>query len=91
MIFWINTISKNHVLKGVEGGFTQTDHGENARLKRLVKGDYMVFYSPRTEYKGGEPLQSFTAIGQITDDIPYQVEMSPDFHPWRRKFKFLKH
>lgn len=49
MKFWINTISKNHVLKGVEGGFTQADHGKNTRLKALAKGDYIIFYSPKTE------------------------------------------
>ena len=34
-------------------------------------------------------MQAFTAIGQIADDGPYQAEMSPDFHPWRRNVDFL--
>jgi EVE domain len=88
--YWINTISKDHVQKGVAGGFTQADHGKNTRLKRLSKGDYLVFYSPRTSLKDGEALQAFTATGIIDDDAPYQVEMTPDFHPWRRKVKFLE-
>lgn len=91
MKYWINTISKQHVLIGIAGGFTQADHGKKNRLKNLMKGDYMVFYSPRTEYKGGTPLQSFTAIGQIIDEIPHQVKMNPDFHPWRRNLKFFEH
>ncbi len=37
----------------------------------------------------GEPLQAFTAIGQVVDDEPYQVEMTDDFHPWRRNVDFL--
>jgi hypothetical protein len=37
----------------------------------------------------GEPLQAFTAIGQVADDEPYQAEMSEDFHPWRRNVDFL--
>jgi hypothetical protein len=28
-------------------------------------------------------------MGQVTDDEPYQVEMSADFHPWRRNVDFL--
>ena len=40
-------------------------------------------------YPDGPPLQAFTAIGQITDDEPYQAEVSPDFTPWRRKVDFL--
>jgi EVE domain len=88
--YWINTISKDHVQKGMAGGFTQADHGKNTRLKRLSKGDYLIFYSPKTSLKEGETLQAFTAVGVIDDDAPYQVEMTPDFHPWRRKVKFLK-
>ena len=88
--FWINTVSKNHVLRGVDGGFTQADHGKNNRLKFINKNDYIIFYSPKTELQGGEKLQAFTAIGQITDDQPYQVQMTPSFHPWRRKIMFFK-
>lgn len=89
MRYWINTVSREHVLRGIEGGFTQADHGRATRLRRLERGDWIVFYSPRTELRGGEPLQRFTAIGRIEDDEPYQVEMTPDFHPWRRRVDFL--
>jgi hypothetical protein len=89
MRYWVNTVSRSHVQNGVAGGFTQADHGKNSRLKRLSKGDGIVFYSPRTEFQAGEPLQHFTAIGEIVDEAPYQVEMAADFHPWRRRVKFL--
>ncbi len=89
MAYWINTISLDHVRRGVAGGFTQANHGAAYNLKKLSKGDYMVFYSPKTAYQGGEPLQAFTAIGQVCDDEPYQATMSPDFKPFRRNLKFL--
>lgn len=88
-VYWINTVSREHVLTGVEGGFTQADHGKATTLKKLSKDDLIVFYSPRTHFRGGEPLQKFTAVGRITDTEPYQVEMSPTFHPWRRHVDFL--
>jgi hypothetical protein len=88
MRYWVNTISREHVQRGVDGGFTQAGHGKAAGLKRMAKGDRIVFYSPRTELDGGEPLQAFTAIGTIADDAPIQVEMTPDFQPWRRKVVF---
>jgi EVE domain len=88
MKYWINCISKDHVLKGVKGGFTQADHGKNTRLKHLQKGDIIIFYSPRTHLKEGQKLQTFSAIGEIADEQPYQVEMTATFHPWRRKVKF---
>jgi hypothetical protein len=90
MRYWINTVSRVHVMAGVEGGFTQAEHGKSTRLRRLEKGDLIAFYSPRTEFHGGKPLQAFTAIGRIGDEEPYQVEMRPDFHPWRRKVEFLE-
>lgn len=85
---WVHTVSHDHVLRGVDGGFTQADHGKSTRLVRLARGDRLVFYSPRTTYPDGPPLQQFTAIGTVIDDKPYQVTMSEDFHPWRRRLQF---
>jgi hypothetical protein len=85
---WVNTVSLNHVRRGVEGGFTQADHGKSTRLTRLQAGDRIVFYSPRTDYPDGDPLQEFTACGVITGTEVYQVELTPDFHPWRRTVQF---
>jgi len=74
---------------GVKGGFTQASHDKSSGLKKLSSGDYIVFYSPKTSLNRGEVLQKFTAIGRIIDNEPYQAEMSPTFHPWRRNVKFL--
>lgn len=86
--FWVNTISREHVLRGVAGGFTQAGHGKQSGIKRMGKGDGIVFYSPRTELDGGDPLQAFTAIGEIADDAPYQVEVTEEWKPWRRNVRF---
>lgn len=75
-------------MRGVEGGFTQAGHGKASGLKRLKKGDWIVFYSPKTSLEDGETLQAFTALGQVSDDEVSQVEMTPDFKPWRRKLDF---
>jgi hypothetical protein len=86
---WVNTVSLDHVRRGVAGGFTQADHGARTRLSRLRPGDGLAFYSPRTAFHDGEPLQQFTAIGIVTGDEPYQVEMTADFRPWRVAVDFL--
>jgi hypothetical protein len=88
--YCINTISRDHVRIGVEGGFTQANHGRDTTLRRLAHGDLIAFYSPRTRYPDGEPLQHFTAIGRVIDDSPYRAEMTPTFHPWRRRVQFLE-
>jgi EVE domain-containing protein len=89
MTNWINTVSRDHVQRGVRGRFTQANHGKQHMLKKMEKGDWIIFYSPKTDYPKGEPLQAFTAIGQVADDEPYQTEVSPDFQPWRRNVDFL--
>jgi EVE domain len=89
MTNWINTVSRDHVQQGVRGRFTQANHGKPHMLRRMAKGDWVVFYSPRSALSGGEPLQAFTAIGQIADDEPYQVDVAPDFVPWRRNVDFV--
>ena len=38
--YWINTISRDHVMIGEAGGFTQPGHGKNSGLKRLTRGDF---------------------------------------------------
>ncbi|MFI5419416.1 MAG: EVE domain-containing protein [Nitrososphaerales archaeon] len=86
--YWIMVASKNHVIRGVEGGFCQANHGKEAPLKRLKRDDWITFYSPKETFEGNSPLRKFTALGQIKDDRVYQVEVNSDFHPFRRNVEF---
>jgi hypothetical protein len=86
--FWIGVVSREHVQLGVKGGFIQLNHGKRAPLQRLKAGDRVAMYSPRTSYPDGEVLQAFTAIGRLTSGEVYQVEMSPDFIPYRIDVQF---
>ncbi|MCT7661252.1 EVE domain-containing protein [Mycobacterium deserti] len=89
MTNWINTVSRDHVSLGVRGRFTQANHGKPTTLRRMARGDWIIFYSPKTAYPTGDPLQAFTAIGQVVDDEPYQAEPKED-GPWRRNVDFLE-
>ena len=86
--FWIGVVSRAHVQLGVKGGFIQLNHGKKAPLSRFRAGDGLAIYSPRTSYPDGEPLQAFTAIGSVVSGEVYQVEMTPDFKPYRVDVKF---
>ena len=86
--FWIGVVSRNHVAIGVAGGFAQLNHGKAAPLERMRAGDGFAYYSPRTEYPDGPPLQAFTAIGRIRDGIVYQAAMG-DFRPFRLAVDYL--
>lgn len=85
---WIGVVSRSHVQIGVRGGFIQLNHGKKATVQRLKAGDWLAMYSPRTEYPDGSPLQAFTALGVVTTGEIYQVEMSPDFKPYRVDVRF---
>jgi EVE domain len=86
--YWIGVVSRAHVFRGVEGGFAQLGHGKEAPLRRLSAGDWLAYYSPRTAHPDGEPLQAFTAIGQVADGDVFQVEANPQFRPWRRRIRY---
>jgi predicted RNA-binding protein len=87
--YWIGVASKDHVFKGVEGGFCQLCHGKSNPLKRLNPGDWLVYYSPRDRMDGGEIVQSFTAIGQILAGEPYSIDLGNGFMPTRRDVRFV--
>ncbi len=88
--YWIGVVSRDHVQAGVRGGFAQLGHGKAAPVRRLARGDWLVYYSPRTAYPDGPALQAFTAIGEVIDDAPEQVAQTPGFHPYRRRVRFLE-
>lgn len=56
----------------------------------MKKGDYLLYYSPKTDLYDGEKLQAFTAAGKMTDDNVYSFEMSPDFIPYRRNVMYYQ-
>jgi len=76
--YWIGVVSKDHVALGVNGGFTQLNHGKAGPLERMRAGDGFAFYSPRLSYPDGAPLQAFTAVGRIRDGIVYQATLVAD-------------
>ncbi len=88
MSAWLGVVSRSHVEHGVDLGIAKVMHGKRAGLARMKPGDWLVYYSPRTEYPNGEPLKAFTAIGQIVDDDIRQAEEG-DFRPFRRRVDYL--
>ena len=88
--FWIGVASRDHVMKGVNGGFCQLSHGKASPVERLKPGDRIVYYSPRETLREGEPVQAFTAIGKILEGEAYRADMGGGFKPVRRDVRFFK-
>jgi hypothetical protein len=89
MKYWIIVASKDHLQRGMTGGFIQANHGKATPLKRMHQGDFVIFYSPKVEFEKPEKLQCFTAICKLIDEDIYQHDMGGGFVPFRRNVKFL--
>jgi hypothetical protein len=84
---WLGVVSRDHVLRGVELGIAQINHGNRAALGRMGEGDGLVYYSPRATFPKGEPLKAFTALGRVADGEVWQADEG-DFKPWRRRVDY---
>jgi len=88
--YWIGVASRDHVSRGVAGGFCQLCHGKEQPLKRMSVGDWIIYYSPKEFFEKKMPCQKFTAIGEVIGAGVYSFEMFPGFIPHRRDIRFLE-
>jgi hypothetical protein len=86
--YWVITASKDHVKNGISQGIAQTCHGKSAPLKRMKKGDFVIYYSGKQTLGKPEKCQEFTALGKVLNDEIYQFQVSEDFCPSRRNIEF---
>jgi hypothetical protein len=66
--YWIVGASRDHVMRAVQGGFAQLCHGKEAPLKKMNTGDWIIYYSPKMNFKESTPHQKFTALGKVVDN-----------------------
>lgn len=85
---WIAVASKEHVQRGLAGGFMQVCHGKEGPLRRLHSGDRVVYYSPTSTFGRKDTLQAFTALGAVLPAAPYPFDMGGGFVPWRRDVRW---
>ena len=88
--YWVGVVSRDHVQRGVQGGFCQVCHGKKLPLERMDPGDYLVYYSPKQGYGGKELCQAFTALGRVLERPAYPFALSENFVPYRRDVTFLE-
>lgn len=85
---WLGVASREHVRAARDGGFCQLSHGKASPLLRMRPGDTIVYYSPRERMGDGDPVQAFTAIGEVLDEEVRQVDAG-SFRPFRRAVRYL--
>lgn len=87
--FWIGVACKEHVENGVKLGICQFCHGKSGPAKRLSRGDFVIYYSSKVTMEGNKLYQKFSAIGEVTDNAPYQVDQGNGFKPFRRNISYF--
>jgi hypothetical protein len=88
--YWIAVVPKSRVALCVAGGFAMFAHGRHQAVKRVRPGDWLAYYSPRTERNGGPQVRAFTAIGRIAAREPYEAEMGAGQVGWRRDIAYRR-
>ena len=88
--YWIIVASKDHVKTGIAEGIAQACHGKASPLRRMQKGDFIIYYSGKQTLGKPDKCQEFTALGKVMDDEIYQFQVSEDFCPSRRNIDFLQ-
>jgi hypothetical protein len=89
MRYWLAIVSRDHVKRGVDLGIAQIGHGKRAGVARMHAGDWLIYYSARASLTSKEPLQAFTAVGQISEGPVWQADEG-DFKPWRRSVTYVE-
>jgi predicted RNA-binding protein len=87
--YWVNVLPKDIVQQCKQGHFIQSANGKEVSLKRMGKGDKVLFYSPK-DTAMGQKCQSFTSVGTIVDDKMYQADLAQGNKPYRRDIIFEK-
>ncbi|PKR55932.1 EVE domain-containing protein [Thalassospira marina] len=87
--YWMGVACAQHARAGRDGGFAQLGHGKRSAISGLKQGDWIVYYSPKERIDGGETIQAFTTIGQITSAAPYQADQLMGFHPHRVDVEYV--
>ena len=88
--YWIVVASKDHVKSAIIQGIAQTCHGKSSPLKKMHKGDFVIYYSGKVTIDKPEKCQQFTAMGKVIDDEIYQFQVSDNFCPSRRDIEFYE-
>lgn len=86
---WIGVAARGHVMVGVAEGFVMFAHGKHSAVKQVQPGDWFVYYSPTQTLGKTDAVRRFTAIGQVLEGEPVQMQMGMDDTGWRRAARFL--
>jgi predicted RNA-binding protein len=86
--YWVLVASRDHIRHGVAQGIAQANHGQPGPLRRLQPGDRLVLYAPKLVHGQPASCQCFVALGEVEPEPVFQVQVTPDFAPFRRRVRY---
>lgn len=87
--YWILIDTKQRAKRSIIENIAQESHGKAHPLRRMKAGDGVLYYSPKFESGNTTPCQSFTAIGCVTGEDVYKIDMRDAKKIHRRSAKYL--
>lgn len=87
--YWILVVPRNHAKLGINQSFAQSNHGKSNPLRRMQRGDGVLYYSPKLELGNTTPCQSFTGIGCVLGEKLYHFDAGRGKLVCRRHTQFL--
>lgn len=87
--YWVIVASKDYVKAGITAGIAQACHGKVAPLKRMRKGDFVLFYSGKQTMGKPDKCQEFTAIGEVKNEDTYAVPNDAGFLPFPKRYSIF--
>jgi predicted RNA-binding protein len=71
--YWIGVVGLGHVQHAEKTGICAFSHGKKSAVQKLSDGDRFIYYSPKTGFPTGDPVQKFTALGTVIDATPFET------------------
>lgn len=88
--YWLGVAVRDHVMRGVDGGFAQLGHGKESAIRALGQGDILIYYASRERLDGGAPVRAFVAMGEVVTPEPYRAQQGEGFCPWRHDMRYFE-
>lgn len=85
---WIGVAHRAQAMAARQGGFVAFSHGKEAAARKVIPGDGVIYYAPKTDFDGS-PLRAFVALAEVTGDDVEQRDMpGTEFRPWVRTARY---
>ena len=70
--YWIGVVASDHARHAIDKGICAFAKGTRSAIAKLSEGDRFAYYSPKTGFMSGDPVQAFTALGTVIDTTPFE-------------------